>query len=928
MRHPEREISELPKYFLTFLLFLSGFCGISYEILYTKLLGNLLGNQFTINATVLLTFLLGIGLGTLYAYRFMRFLWLIEVGIGFYAAIMAALLDRIDLIIYTHIPFLTNNTLMSAAVAFCLLVIPAFLVGCSLPLFAGYMGMIRSTHLFSVTYAIYNIGASLTALAMQFILLRSVGLRAATILIATLNGMVAVGLLGLIRWMGRIPSPSNDRIRFPRQLLAALALSSVASAVFQLLMIKVIEFIIGPYNETFALVLATVLIGLAMRSFAAGRFGLSFSGALLLALAGLAGVLFMLPSVVSFYARLYPTAVKSYPLLVGLKYSLVFVLMSLPAIGFGATIPALLRIYQDVARESGQLLFCSSIANVLGFLLMAFVLHRYFDYGPLLLITAVLTACALFLQTRRRRVALMAGVVLVVACTAYLITWDEMLLYIGHKSFYSLEDLKEEKQTRFFADRFKGPQDVFAITRKKGKSYFFINGYISIPLSNSSENVVGTISSMLSPRLDEALVLGIGSGATAGTVGLIFDHTDAVEINKVVIQNLHRMVEHNFAIEHNPRVKIIHDDGIHHIKTTQKKYSLILNTVTSPLYFSSSKLYTRDFFERVVQKLTPDGIYTTWIDGKIGDRGVDIILKSLRGTFSQCWLSYLKSNYFMLICSNSEIQLRHYHQVENNSELRHYFAYKHTLPIHYIPYTIISTDALSFQTRKDVPINTLDFPALEYQMAQLKKSGLHDIKKQMKTKIDLRRVQRALSTTVEWKPSEFLFYSNYRINHKRALSRILRSRVFEQFGKVDADYDQAAQVFVRKTGTALAYLERAIQLKNQFGQGAHSTKAFEQAIRYLIREWKQDKNKKVAMELGKTLVKLERFEEGLEWLKTAIEAGYANRARIFYYQGLAYEGLKDVPQAIHAYEEALHEDPSSNRARRGLERLQSHKEDT
>jgi len=39
------------------LLLLSGFCGISYEILYARLLGNLLGSQFTINATVLLGFL-------------------------------------------------------------------------------------------------------------------------------------------------------------------------------------------------------------------------------------------------------------------------------------------------------------------------------------------------------------------------------------------------------------------------------------------------------------------------------------------------------------------------------------------------------------------------------------------------------------------------------------------------------------------------------------------------------------------------------------------------------------------------------------------------------------------------------------------------------------------------------------------------------
>lgn len=64
------------------LVLTSGFRGISYEILYTKLLGNLLGNQFAINASVLLTFLLGIGNGTLLAHRLLRWLWAVEACIG------------------------------------------------------------------------------------------------------------------------------------------------------------------------------------------------------------------------------------------------------------------------------------------------------------------------------------------------------------------------------------------------------------------------------------------------------------------------------------------------------------------------------------------------------------------------------------------------------------------------------------------------------------------------------------------------------------------------------------------------------------------------------------------------------------------------------------------------------------------------------
>ena len=77
-----------PAIFLT-LLFASGFCGISYEILYARILSNLLGSQFVVNATILLTFMLGIGIGTRLAHRLWRQLWLIELGIGLYGALFA-----------------------------------------------------------------------------------------------------------------------------------------------------------------------------------------------------------------------------------------------------------------------------------------------------------------------------------------------------------------------------------------------------------------------------------------------------------------------------------------------------------------------------------------------------------------------------------------------------------------------------------------------------------------------------------------------------------------------------------------------------------------------------------------------------------------------------------------------------------------------
>ena len=111
-----------------------------------------------------------------------------------------------------------------------------------------------------------------------------------------------------------------------------------------------------------------------------------------------------------------------------------------------------------------------------------------------------------------------------------------------------------------------------------------------MPLDTPWEPLVGAFSSTFAPRPDKALVLGLGSGATASTVGLLFDKTTGVEINAAVLQNLHRMKEYNFDIENNPKVTIIHDDGIHFAKTSNEKFSLIINTVTTPLYFSSGSI--------------------------------------------------------------------------------------------------------------------------------------------------------------------------------------------------------------------------------------------------------------------------------------------------------------------------------------------------
>lgn len=908
---------------LPWLLMLSGFCGISYEILYNRLLGNLLGNQFFVSATVLLTFLLGIGCGTLYAHRFARFLWVIEAGIGAYAALMVTAYPRIEELLYTQLPGLGSSVPAVVLVALLLLAVPSFLIGCSVPLFAAYLSTVRATGAFSMTYGIYNLGAALTALALEFALLRLLGLRATTLCVSCLNGVVAAGVLLLTRVAPLIPAPRTDRVRYPSRVLAALAVASVASAVYQLLLIKIAEFIYGPYSETFALVLTTVLLGLALGSLAAGRFGLSFNGAMLLCLAGLAWTLAGLPVALAAYAALHPWAAVSYPTLVLLKLTLMVAIMGLPATGFGATIPALLRTHRDVARESGQLLFCSSVANALGFLLMAFVLHRYLDYGPIILLVVLIAVTALLIHAGRRRwlaAAALAGL----AAAGYAGFWDETLLYMGHTCFHSAESLEEAKQARVFADRFKGPRDVFAILWRDDVPYFFINGYISIPMAgeDASERLFGALSAMLAPRADKALVLGMGSGATAGTVGLVFDQTDVVEINGVVLENLHRMSDYNFDVERIPGLRIIHDDGIRYVRNSRERYSLIVNTVTSPLYFSSSKLYTQDFFEMVREKMTPDGVYITWADSRVGDRGLDIILGTLAGSFESCWLCYLDADYFLLGCSNGELKPGLLEAVMQQERLREYLAREHTLPVRLLPYSIVSTRALELRSSTPAPINTLDFPALEFEMTQLSEGKpLLEFMRLLHERMDLRRVRSDVAPEMIWNPAEFAFLSDLRLRNESTLRRTLTGIIPWQFPVTGEDYDAAAATLAEEVGTAAAYFRYgSILLSRERYAGAASLLSaasalnpaqpqahllagrallalgeFEGAESEFLQEWELTRDGLAALAMGEVLIATARFGEALGWLDRAGQgASQERRSQVRYYEGLVREGLGDL----------------------------------
>lgn len=125
---------------LYWLAILSGVCGISYEVLYSRLLSTYLGDMFYVNASILSAFFISMAIGNLIAHRFVRLLPYIEIAIGVYAVVMASLFT-------TYIAELTpifalvggeSIPLLQVSIVWGFLLIPAILIGFSVPLFTLY----------------------------------------------------------------------------------------------------------------------------------------------------------------------------------------------------------------------------------------------------------------------------------------------------------------------------------------------------------------------------------------------------------------------------------------------------------------------------------------------------------------------------------------------------------------------------------------------------------------------------------------------------------------------------------------------------------------------------------------------------------------------------------------------------------------------
>ncbi|MDC4226976.1 MAG: fused MFS/spermidine synthase [Candidatus Manganitrophus sp.] len=356
------------------LFFFSGVTALIYQMVWMRELVLVFGASMFAISTLLTAFMGGLALGSDFfgrrADRYsnpLRIYGFLELGIGGYALLVPFLLSSlIPIYQYLHGLFHFSFYIFSLVrfvMAVLVLLLPTALMGGTLPVLARlYKNNAEVGKGVGLLYAFNTLGAVIGVLGAGFVLLPTLGLNKTVLLAAALNG--AVGLLAIWRGTQNIesslsrPQPKGRRSPAPKHpqsprriLLITFALSGFAAMVYEVVWTRILTLILGSTLYSFATMLATFLMGLAIGSFLFSFFLKRFSRPLLLLALVQGGIAlfafggeFLFPLLPVLFFKLLEIFHSEGGIISASKFFIVAAVMLVPTVLMGGVFPLVIHL--------------------------------------------------------------------------------------------------------------------------------------------------------------------------------------------------------------------------------------------------------------------------------------------------------------------------------------------------------------------------------------------------------------------------------------------------------------------------------------------------------------------------------------------------------------------------------------------------------
>ena len=637
---------------LSLLFFLSGTSALIYQVLWLRLLGLVFGVTVYAASTVWAVFMAGLALGSMLGGRAadrvkrpLVWLGIAEALIGVTALATPAMLDLLQRVYAgLHASASASDTtlvLVRLAMSFAVLIVPSALMGATLPLVvkSSLFGAYGLGARVGVLYATNTAGAIAGSLVAGLIFIPRFGIQTSFLIAAGCNAAVAVVSIVLGSWLPATAAGRRAAVESTRQIIASstraqrvvlgvFAISGLVSLGLEVVWFRVGILFLRPTVYGYSMMLAAVLAGIAIGSYLAAPWLRRRTEAqALVALAWLEGAIAIaallsfatlpaIPRIVAAAGPIVGPALGDY-----LAYqAIVSFAMILPTMLLaGMAFPIGLQLWAgrpsdedaSVATRLGVFYSLNVAAAIAGSLGAGFLLLPVLgSLGSLWFLAGLSLACALALlavspPSPKRLVS--AGILAVVFIGVAVVTPDPFDAYLaqrypGHTIVWRREAVQATVSVH---------QD------RHGGHTLHVSGNHQAGGSGAFHHQIGNLPMIVHPEAREALVIGVGGGATAGALS---QHTgvnvDVVELSREVVQAATRYFRQiNFDVLRKPSVRVHVDDGRNYLLLTKKRYDVITADLILPIHAGSGNLYSAEYFRLVRRALKPGGIAVQWVAG-------------------------------------------------------------------------------------------------------------------------------------------------------------------------------------------------------------------------------------------------------------------------------------------------------------------------
>lgn len=203
--------------------------------------------------------------------------------------------------------------------------------------------------------------------------------------------------------------------------------------------------------------------------------------------------------------------------------------------------------------------------------------------------------------------------------------------------------------------RREGPY-LLAVVQKDpwGRLTLRINGKVDASTSGDMPTQVffGHLGSVYRPEAGRALLVGLGSGITLGSLALHdIESIDAVEISPSVVEAAKLFKDYNHNVLENPRVKMHAEDARSFVALSEEKYDMVNSIPTNPWMAGVCQLFTREFFQDCRARLTDGGIMVQWVQRYcLSEHDFRMVMKTFSEVFDHVhvWASSVRDDFALV----------------------------------------------------------------------------------------------------------------------------------------------------------------------------------------------------------------------------------------------------------------------------------------